>query len=337
MREVCLKARKDLPFTSSPRAWICLLILAVSPGALAQQAQQPVFRAETGLVQVQASITDAAGSRLNDISQSAVRVLENGVPQQVRFVGQENVPVSVALAIDGPAREEVVRTTSAALMGSLASGDLAYVARFDAEPGATPAPVAREQGEVRAVSLRPRTAMRDALLLLIDRMEENNGETKLALIVLAYAETYQSWHSRQEVLDAARTKGVSIYAVDLQPQSEDSARRGNRVAGAFRKALDWTVDLFDNDIRTSEQVQAELKALTDATGGEMCAAANADAAARCAQNFVQDIRSQYVVAYRPKTLARADRKIEITIEGRPEAVVQVRKASRAGGKAAAQR
>ena len=179
--------------------------------------------------------------------------------------------------------------------------------------------------------------MRDALLLLIDRMEENNGETKLALIVLAYAETYQSWHSRQEVLDAARTKGVSIYAIDLQPQSEDSARRGNRVAGAFRKALDWTIDLFDNDIRTSEQVQAELKTLTDATGGEMCAAANADAAARCAQNFVKEIRSQYVIAYRPKTLARAERKIEITIEGRPDAVIRVRKASRAGGKAAAQR
>lgn len=309
--------------------WIFVVFFVINAGMQGQQ-QQPVFRAETRLVQVQASITDKSGVRLNDISQSAVRVMENGAPQDVRFVGQENVPVSISLAIDGLAPEKAVGAASAAVMSALAPGDLAQVARFDAEPGATPAPVARQQGEVRSISLRPRTPMRDALLQLIEKMEGTNGENKLALIVFAYAETYRSWHSRQEVLDAAGKKGVSIYAVDLR---WDAAKRGgNRAASALRRALNWTIDLFDNDVRSSAEVEAELQKLTDATGGEMCVAADGDAAAQCAQNFVKEIRSQYVIAYRPTNVAPAQRKIEITIEGQPEAVVRVRRASGASGK-----
>jgi hypothetical protein len=125
------------------------------------------------------------------------------------------------------------------------------------------------------------------------------------------------------VIRAAAEKGVSIYAVHLErPQPETSP--GGFVS-ALRKALIWTIDLFDQDVPSPSGLNDELQRLTQATGGEMCAAKDAQSAVDCAQRFAKSIRTQYVVAYRPKDLAHAARKVEVRLEGYPDAEVRVRK------------
>jgi VWFA-related protein len=306
-------------------------LLALIQIAPAQQAQQPVFRAETGLVQVYASITDESGQPLRNLSTSSVRVLENGVPQQVRFVGQEDIPVAATLLVDGNARPEPVKAVSSVLAASLKSNQPLLVARFDAEPEPAPAGPSRDRDDIRILPLRPRTALRDALSILINRMEPNGAEVKRALIIVAEAATYRSPRSRGPILEAAQEKGVSIYAIRLEPP-DTSRTGGNRALRALRGALVWTIDLFD-DLQSPEETQKELERLTDGSGGDTCAAASTEAAEACARSFAEEIKSQYVIAYRPTTLARAGRKVEISIEGHPKAVVRIRKAYGANGEA----
>ena len=288
--------------------------------ALAQESQQPVFRAETGLVQVYAAI-ERSGEPVNNIPMSAVRVFENGVEQEVKFVGQENVPVSLALAVDGDAPEDDVEAVTSALLNAFRSAEPVRLARFDAEADSGNPSRERLREDVRILSLRPRTPMRDAVSLLISRMEPNSGDTKRALIIVADAASYRSWRSREPVIRAANEKGVSIYAIHLErPVSET----GNRVVRALRRALIWTIDLFDQDVPPPSALHRELERLTGPTGGETCSATDGESAVECARRFAKEIRTQYVIAYRPKTLAQDGRKVEIRLEGYPDAEARVR-------------
>jgi hypothetical protein len=308
------------------------LVLAISI-SVAQEPGQPVFRAETGLVQVYATIVDQSGKPISNLPLKAVRVSENGVPQQVRFVGQENVPVAATLALDGDARPEPVRAAVSALLGAIKFAEPVRVARFDSPPER-----ASEALEVRSnveiVPMRPRTPMRDALLMLVRGMQANGSEVKRTLMVVADGESYRSWHGRESVIGAAREKDVSIYAIEVTPPPRAKPQGAfNRAADALRGALIWVIDLLDDDVPSPAELSAELARLTSATGGEACSAPDENAAVACVQRFASDVKSQYVIAYRPTTLARKDRKIEISIEGHPDAVVRVRKASGTYGQA----
>lgn len=303
-----------------------LHVLILFCAAAGQKPQQPVFRAETGLVQVYATIVDKSGEPLNNLPLSAVRVFEGGVEQEVKFVGQENVPVSLALAVDGDAPREEIQSATAAVVNAFRPAKPVSLARFDAEPDTEKSILGSSRDHVRILPLRPRTPMRDAVSLLIDRMEPNDGETKRALIIVADSASYRSWRSREPVIRAAQERAVSIYALSLDgPQPEPSPGALNSTLRALRKALIWTIDLFDQDVPTPSESQAEIERLTEATGGETCSAMDAESAVACAQKFAKEIRTQYVVAYRPKTLTQATRNVEIRLQGYPDAEARVRK------------
>ena len=303
-----------------------LYLLTFLAGAQTQEPKQPVFRAETGLVQVYARVMDKSGQPLNNIPMSAVHVFENGIEQEVKFVGQENVPVSLALAVDGDARAEELQPVTEALLNAFRSAEPARVARFDAEPDSGEPAGAPGRDDVKVLPLRPRTPMGDAVALLIRGGEPTSAEVKRALIIVADSASYRSWISPAPIIKAAEEKGISIYAVHLQhPEGEANSANGNGALRALRRAVAWTVDLFDDDVRAPSELQGELDQLTKPTGGETCSAKDPASAGDCAQRFAKEIRTQYVVAYRPQTLTRAERNVEIKVSGYPDAEVRVRR------------
>jgi hypothetical protein len=77
-----------------------LLSTCVAPPLCAQQDSGTVFRADTRLVVLHASVVDRKGNLVTNLPREAFAVYENGVKQELKIFRREDVPVSFGLVID---------------------------------------------------------------------------------------------------------------------------------------------------------------------------------------------------------------------------------------------
>src|SRR5688572_15912622 len=86
-----------------------------------QQAPQPdtgaVFRTDTRLVVLHATVVDKTGRFVTDLPREAFTVFENGAQQQIKTFRREDVPVSLGLVVDnsGSMRDKRSKVEAAAL------------------------------------------------------------------------------------------------------------------------------------------------------------------------------------------------------------------------------
>ncbi|MEJ7607083.1 MAG: VWA domain-containing protein, partial [Bryobacteraceae bacterium] len=113
-------------------------VLLFSLGASAQDDPGTVFRSETRLVVLHASVADKSGRLLTSLQQSAFKVFENNVEQPIKTFRREDVPVSLGLIIDnsGSMRNKRKLVEAAAVAAIKASNprDEVTVVNFNDEP-----------------------------------------------------------------------------------------------------------------------------------------------------------------------------------------------------------
>src|SRR5262245_42061599 len=113
---------------------LCLALLST---ALAAQTQPPTFSARVEAVRVDVLVTDR-GQPVLGLKAVDFEVLDNGVPQQLDFVGYEQIPLNVILALDmsdsvAGDRLGHLRTAGGALLGALKKDDQAALVTFSNE------------------------------------------------------------------------------------------------------------------------------------------------------------------------------------------------------------
>jgi VWFA-related protein len=76
-----------------PRLGITLLVCACAAHALIAQApQQPTFRVQVEAIEIDASVTDASGNVVTDLTRDDFEILENGRPQTITSFSLVNIP-----------------------------------------------------------------------------------------------------------------------------------------------------------------------------------------------------------------------------------------------------
>ena len=112
---------------------LCLALAAA--GALFAQSDQAIFRTDTRLVVLHATVVDKSGHLITTLPQTAFQVYENGVQQQVKLFKREDVPVSMGLIVDnsGSMRDKRTKVAAAAVALVKASNkdDEAFVVNFN--------------------------------------------------------------------------------------------------------------------------------------------------------------------------------------------------------------
>src|SRR5688572_28268029 len=112
-----------------------VLCLCTGTGLVAQ-----TFRATIDTVQVNVTVTDAAGRLVTGLSKDDFEILEDGAPQTITVFTDERVPISLGVLLDSSdsmrgqriadARSAVDRFVSTLLE----TGDEAFVAPFNHRP-----------------------------------------------------------------------------------------------------------------------------------------------------------------------------------------------------------
>jgi Ca-activated chloride channel family protein len=90
---------------------------AAHDGASRLQAPGPPLKVEVDLVQVETSVRDEHGRAVDNLKRQDFRVFEDGVEQRIRYFSQDELPLAVALVIDGS-------TSVAAALDDLRAGAL---------------------------------------------------------------------------------------------------------------------------------------------------------------------------------------------------------------------
>jgi len=261
--------RCDPPRTK--RGIAIALLCAIAVPATAQQA---TFSSRRETVRVDVLVSDR-GRPVRGLGPADFEILDSGVRQEVDFVGFEQLPLSVVLALDGSA------SISPEQFGNLRDGGRAVVGQLKPEDRAALLTF------VDAVTLRqPLTGDAARVVAALDRMERStlaSGGTALAdtcftamtmldddpgralLIVFTDGVDTSSWLPPERVLQAARRSNVVVYAVST----------GRLPGGSF------------------------LRELSEATGGSAIDGQSTATVSAAFVRILDEFRQRYLVSFSP--------------------------------------
>jgi len=186
------------------------LVLGLAGLACAQD-DPAVFRSDTRLVVLHASVLDKSGKLVTNLPQTAFKVFENGSEQQIKQFKREDVPVSMGVLIDdsGSMRDKRAKVSAAALALVKASNrqDEVFVVNFNDEayldvPFTSEIPKLEEG--LNKIDSRGGTAMRDAITMSIDYLQQKAKKDKKVLVVVtdgndtASSENLRNWWPRRK-------------------------------------------------------------------------------------------------------------------------------------------
>jgi Ca-activated chloride channel family protein len=269
-------------------------------GVVSAQEQQPLaqFSSSVQLVEVYASVIDAGGEPVTGLRQDDFVVHENSEPQQITAFAAGQFPLTVALGLDRswsmagePLR--LAKQASQAFLRELKPADRSMILAISNEADII-APLSTDRlSQSRAITaLDPwsTTALHDAIIAALDRLEPEQG--RQALILFSDGTDRYSTHTAAQVIERARRSNALIYPI---------------VIGKTRPSL-----------------LAELAVLT---GGRSFQLRDARELEKTLATIARELRHQYLLGYMPaEPIVRGEgewRSIRVTLKN-PRAGLRIR-------------
>jgi VWFA-related protein len=284
---------------------VALCALFGAPG-WAQDDAGAVFRADTRLVVLHATVVDRSGKLVTTLPKSAFHTYEDGVEQQIKVFRREDVPVSMGLIIDNSGsmkeKRQKVEAAAIALVKASNSQDEVFIVNFNDEPFQDvpfTSDIKRMEEGLARIDSRGGTAMRDAIDASITYAKAKGKRDKKVLVVVTDGNDNMSEVTLEKLVQDAQQQEVLIYTIGLLAEEE------RREAGRAKRALDT---------------------ITRATGGQAHYPTLVDEVGKIALQVAHDIRNQYIIAYTPsnQALDGSFRQIRVTANGPGRPTVRTR-------------
>jgi Ca-activated chloride channel homolog len=237
-----------------------------------------VFKKDVEEVVLHATVYDQQRNMVPFLDKTAFTVSESGVPQDITSFRREDVPVAMGIVIDnsGSMRDKREKVNQAVLNLIRASNpkDEIFVVNFGENPYLDQdftSDVNLLQVALHKTTTRGTTALYDAVVASSTHLNKDAHLEKKVLLVITDG---QDNMSRETLQEAARklqqANGPTLYAIGLL---------GSGLEAKGREAL---------------------QDLADGTGGVAYFPETVDQVDNLTRNIARDIRSQYMIAYRPK-------------------------------------
>ena len=247
------------------------------------QGDVPVFKTDTRLVVVHASVLDNKGKLITTLGESAFRVQENGVDQAIKLFRHEDIPVSMGIIIDnsGSMRDKRAKVAAASLDLIRASNpqDEVFVVNFNDDAYLDQSltnDIKKLETALEHYDTKGGTAMRDAIAMSIDYVKEKGKKDKKVLIVVTDGNDNTSNISLEDVVRKAQQSDVLIYSVGILGEEEPREARAAKRALKDLAVASGGVDYYPKDLAEIDRIVPEV---------------------------AHEIRSQYTIAFTPTNTA----------------------------------
>jgi Ca-activated chloride channel family protein len=209
-------------------------------------------------VRLNASVIDGSGRSIQNLTQGAFHVYEDGVPQTISSFRHEDLPVSIGLLID----------SSGSMYDKRAAVDKAFI-----DQDFTSSLDKLQQG-LSYIKSSGGTAAYDALVASADYLTKNAKNPKQVLIIITDGEDNASSATLEQAIRRIQDlDGPVIYCVGL----------------LFGD---------DTDKRESRHARRVLESISEQTGGAAYFPKSLKEVDGIAAEVAADIRTQYTIAYR---------------------------------------
>lgn len=249
---------------------------------LSPRTEALLIHAEARLVLVPVSVTDTMQRFVTGLQRDNFEVYEGKTPQTIKDFSSEDVPVSIGIILDmsGSMSDKVDRIRDAVNQFCDAANpqDEFFMVVFSDEPRLSPGFTSDQdaiKNELLSAMPKGRTALLDAIRMgLLNMRQARYG--KRALLIISDGGDNHSRYSEKEVKAMARESGVMIYSIGI----------------------------FDKYVPTPEELRGPelLSEIADPTGGRAFTVDTPNALASVARHIGEELRTQYVLAYRPKNV-----------------------------------
>ncbi len=256
-------------------------------------------RVDVDLVLVPVTVTDLKHAPVMNLNKRDFTLFENNSEEQIQYFGTEDSPISVGVLVDlsGSMKNKIdsVREAVDQFFNTANPEDDYFVVTFADRPhllADTTQSLATIQSKLAAIEPKGNTALADAIYLSLKKLHSAKYQRK-ALVIISDGGDNFSRYTLREVKKLALESDAQIYAINI--------------CDAFPIFL---------PAKLSELAQEHwLSQVTDTTGGRTIVVDNAAKIPDAASRISLELRSQYVIGYRPTNAAHDGkwRKIRVRV------------------------
>ena len=252
------------------------------PGEITKEhGGQYTMRANAYEVRLNASVIDSSGAPVENLTQDAFHVYEDGVPQTILGFRHEDVPVSLGLIIDSSGsmydKRAAVDAASLNLVKLSNRQDEAFLVDFSSEAYIDQdftSSIEKLQQGLAYIKSSGGTAMYDAVIASADYLSKNAKRTKQVLLIVTDGDDNASSATLEQTIRRVQDlDGPQIYCIGLL----------------------FGEDVSHSEARHSREVMTEL---ATQTGGIAYFPRSLKEVDGIAHEVAQDIRQQYTIEYR---------------------------------------
>ena len=291
---------------------LCLILSTVLTVTSLAQEVPPANKSEAALKELHVIITDNKGHALDDVKQSDIQLIEDGVPQTIESFSLVERPVIYGLVIDtsGSMRTQLptIIDTAKKIIEANRPNDEAFIVRFVSSDRIM---LAQEKTSDKLQLLNAlntfyveggRTAVIDAVYLSAEKlMKAEPSEQKLqprkALILITDGEDRSSIRKEEDLFRMLQDGGPMIFVIGLVEE------------------LDAEVAFTRKSPR--ERALGLIERLTQETGGRVLFPKKKDFA-NVVTEITHDLQRQYVVGYRSMAEPQKVHTVEIKVSDTPD-------------------
>lgn len=266
-------------------ATIAVIFVCAAPTASlrAQQRQKSgQIRVETTFVNILASVIDAHGQPIPDLTMDAFTLTEEGVPQKIeRFEAETNRPLDLALMVDSSMstfKDLKFENEAAAhfIRQVVRPGDTLGVFEFDesvTELSEFSDNVPKLQAAARRITPGAGTSIYDAIVLSSQALRRRPSGRRRAIVLVTDAGETTSVSKFDDARRAAIASEALLYSIVIRPVKNES---GRNTAG-----------------------EHALITITDSTGGALFFLDEPNQLDAMFDRIDRELRTQYLLSYYP--------------------------------------
>ena len=245
-------------------------------------ARRTTLRVDIDLVQIPVTVTDLKNHPVLDLQKQDFSLYEENEPQSIRYFHQEDAPISIGLILDFSksmtSKVETEREALKQFFNAANPEDDYFVITFADRPKVV-ANTTQSIGEIESKLATEvpegNTALLDAVSLGVAKMRRARYQRR-ALLIISDGGDNHSRYRMKEIKSLVQEADVEIYAI-----------------GIFDTAVFKSFEEFMG--------KRWLQEITDATGGRTVTVDSLAKLPEQAANVSRELRSQYVLAFRPPT------------------------------------
>jgi Ca-activated chloride channel family protein len=277
-------------------ALLASLWFIVAEPANPQAPPEPplVFRAESRMVEVYATVLDRKGKYLDGLPRETFQISDNGVPQPIAAFENNTAELSCAILLDttGSMRDSLptVKNAISRLIDEYRDQDSVAVYGFSNTLDLLQ-DFTRDKAAAKRAVMRTRAAGQTALFDAITRVTMQIGSRtgKKAVVVFTDGDDNASVLNSQRVVEQAKKSGIPVYTV------------------------------AQGEARHSDTLMNRLKDIASLTGGKTYGVRDAHEAAQIFQDVSAELQHTYLLSYRPpETKDLGWRRIQVSLAGGKE-------------------